>query len=399
MDEATKKLDEIQRAFDEFKSKNDSVIAEEVKKGTADVVRKEEVDRINDAITALTSEMKSIEAKANRPGAGDSGLTAEQEEHKAAFNLFVKRGDERKLLELKTISVGTPAEGGYAVPEQIDRNIEKLERTLSPMRSICGQVSVSTPDYKKLVDINGTASGWVGETAARPATATPGLAEVAPSMGEVYANATATQQSLDDLMFDVEAWIANSVAEEFAIAEDIAFISGNGTNKPTGFLNGTPVATADSSRAFGVLQYVASGQAAAMPTSADTFIDIVHSMKSQYRNGAVWVTNTSVAASLRKYKDTTNQYLWQPSIQAGQPSLFMGYGLIEDENMPAVAANAFSLAFGNFQRGYLIVDRIGTRMLRDPYTNKPHVQFYFTKRVGGKVVNSEAIKLLKIAAS
>ena len=210
----------------------------------------------------------------------------------------------------------------------------------------------------------------------------------------------ASEESLDDLFFDVENWLIISAAEAIAQGEGTAFVSGNGTNKPTGFLAGpAPVSTADAARAFGTLQYVPSGQAAAMPTSADTFYDVVYSLRARYRANARWVTNKLVLAAMRKYKDTTNQYLWQPSLVEGQPATFMGYGITEAEDMPAVGAGAFPIAFGDFKEGYLIADRVGMRITRDEITTPGYVKFYVRRRVGGKIRNSQAIKVLKIAAS
>lgn len=400
MEDIAKMLDAIQRTFEEFKSANDERL-KQVEKKAGDVITTEKVDRINAEITKLSDQLTDIQKKANRPGVGAEGLSPEAAEHKAAYLKWMRKGDDAGLAEIerKALNVGTPADGGYAVPEQVDSSIDKLVRDISPIRSIATVVTVGTPDYKRLFDINGTASGWVGETGARSATNTPQLAEVAPTMGEIYANPQATQTMLDDVFFNAEQWLAESVAEEFAQKEGAAFISGDGSNKPTGFLNGVPVATADASRAFGVLQYVASGQAAALPTSLDVLIDLVYALKAAYRTGAVFVMSKAVLGALRKYKDTTNQYLWQPSVQAGAPSQLMGYPVIEAEDMPAVGAGTFPIAFGNFRRGYTIVDRVGIRTLRDPLTNKPYIGFYTTKRVGGKVMNSEAIKLLKVAAS
>lgn len=388
------------KAWEEFKSSNEERIKAEAK-GVADVLFEEKAAKINGALDALGEQLKALEAKANRPGAGADGLSEAEAEHKAAYGNWMRKGVETGLAELeaKAFQIGVNADGGFAVPKVIDTAIVKKLVDISPVRQVAQVVQIGTSDYKKLADIGGTASGWVGETAARTATNTPQLAQIAPTMGELYANPQATQVMLDDTFFNAEQWLADSVAEEFARAEGAAFVSGNGTNQPTGFLAGTPVATADSGRAWGVLQYVASGGAAALPTSADKFIDIVHSLKAGYRQGAIWMTSKAVLGAMRQYKDSTNQYLWQPSVQAGQPSTFMGYGVVEAEDMPAVAANAFPLAFGNFGAGYLIVDRMGVRTLRDPYSNKPYVGFYTTKRVGGIVQNSEAIKLLKVATS
>lgn len=392
------------RAWEEFKSSNDERIKSEAK-GIADALFEEKGAKINAALDAIAEQIKQVEAKSNRPGAGLDGLNADEAEHKSAYNSWLRKGvgeSELAALEAKAFATNTNggADGGYAVPKVIDQAIVKKLIDISPVRQVATVVQVGTSNYKRLADIGGAASGWVGETAARNATNTPQLAEISPTMGELYANPQATQVMLDDVQFDAEAWLAASVAEEFARAEGAAFISGDGTNKPTGFLAGTPVATADATRAWGVLQFIASGAAAALPTTADKYIDVVHSLKAGHRQGAVWMTNKAVLASLRKIKadGATGDYLWQPSLQAGVPSTFLGFGVVESEDMPAVEANAFPVAFGNFGAGYLIVDRMGVRTLRDPYSNKPYVGFYTTKRVGGTVQNSEAIKLLKVAA-
>lgn len=378
-------------AFEQFKANNDAKIAAEVK-GKADALFDTKAAAINTALDDLGAKLRALETKAARPGAG-----AEQanEEYKSAFESWARSGDGER--ELKALQVGVGADGGFSVPTVIDSEINKLAVNISPVRSVAQVITIGTPNYSKLVDIAGTASGWVGETAARPATNTPQFAQVAPTMGTLYAFPQATQDSLEDSQFNLEAWLSASVAEEFARAEGAAFISGDGTNKPTGFTAGTPVATADGARAFGVLQFTASGGAAALPTSIDTYITLVHSLKAAYRAGAVFMTNKAVLGSFRTYKSTDNQYLWQPSVQAGMPSTFLGYPVIEAEDMAAVAANAFPVAFGNFRSGYLITDRRAMVTLRDPFSNKPYVGFYVTKRVGGKVQNSEAIKLLKCA--
>ena len=272
---------------------------------------------------------------------------------------------------------------------------------ISPIRSIAGQISVSTPDYHKLVNTRGTASGWVGEATARTETATAALAEVIPSMGEIYANPASTQQALDDLFFDVESWIAGEVATEFAVEEGLAFVSGDGTNKPKGFLDYTTAATADGVRAFGTIQHFATGVSAdyAATDPHEIFIDIAYGVKAGMRAGSRWVTNKATLAGIRKMKDGSGDLIWKAGLAEGQPQTLMGYPITEAEDMPDVAADSLSIAFGNFQRGYLIVDRIGTRSLRDPFTNKPYVHFYTTKRLGGAVIDSEAIKVIKFGLS
>ena len=391
MSDEIKGLIEAQgRAFEEFKSKNDAALA-----GKADAVVDAELKKLNAVLDDIGAKMREIEVKAARPGAG-SELDMRDAEYKGAFESWARTGEGER--ELKALQVGVGADGGFSVPTVIDNAIGKLSVNISPMRSVAQVISIGTPNYSKLVDVNGTTSGWVGETASRSATNTPQFAKIAPTMGTLYAFPQATQDSLEDSQFNLESWLAMSVVEEFARAEGAAFISGNGTDKPTGFLTGTPVATADATRAFGVLQFTAGGSASVMPTTLDPIITLIYSMKAAYRAGSVFMCSKAVVASLRTYKDSTGQYLWQPSVQAGVPATFMGYPVIEAEDMPAVAANAFPLAFGNFGTGYLIVDRRAAVTLRDPYSNKPYVGFYTTKRVGGIVQNSEAIKLLKISA-
>jgi HK97 family phage major capsid protein len=294
----------------------------------------------------------------------------------------------------------TGSAGGFALPEIIERAIARLSVDISPIRQIATVRTVGSPDYKELFDVNGAAFEWLGEAATRNQTNTPNLAEVEPTFGLASARPRASEESLDDLFFNVEQWLIESASEAIAAGEGVAFVSGNGTNRPTGFLAGpTPVTTTDASRAFGTLQYVASGGAAALPTSADTFVTMVYELRARYRANARWVTSKAVLSALRKYKDTTNQYLWQPSLSLQQPATFMGFPIVEAEDMPAVGASAFPLAFGDFREGYLIADRVGMRMTRDDVTLPGFVQFYIRKRVGGKIRNSQAIKLLKIAAS
>jgi HK97 family phage major capsid protein len=282
----------------------------------------------------------------------------------------------------------------------IERQIARLSVDISPIRQIATVRTVGSPDYKELFDIGGGGFEWVGEGDTRNQTNTPDLAEVAPTFGMASAKPQASEESLDDLFFNVEDWLVMSAAEAIAAGEGAAFIERQRHQEADRLPGGpAPVATADSARAFGTLQYIASGQAAAMPTSADTFYDLVYALRARYRANARWVTSKLVLAAMRKYKDSTGQYLWQNAVAAGEPATFMGYGVTEAEDMPAVAANAFPLAFGDFKEGYLIADRVGMRITRDEITTPGFVKFYVRKRVGGKLRNTQAIKLLKIAAA
>jgi HK97 family phage major capsid protein len=279
-------------------------------------------------------------------------------------------------------------------------------QAMSPMRGACNVITVGTGDYKKLVNIHGTGSGWVDEDDTRTATNTPQLAQVAAVMGEIYANPQATQTALDDIFFDAEGWLSQEIAEAFAIAEGTAFVTGNGTKKPKGFLAYTTSSDADSARAFGTVQYIATGSDGAFKTAtasvnqADDLITAIQAMKSGLRTGAAWMLNSATLATVRKWKAySTGDYIWQPGLQAGAPSSLLGYPVVENEDMPDVGSGTVPIALANWKRAYTIVDRIGIRTLRDPYTNKPYVGFYATKRVGGMLVDSNAIKLIKLSAS
>lgn len=318
---------------------------------------------------------------------------------KAAFvDGYLRRGSE---VELKSFSGAVAADGGYAVPKEIDAIIDATLKGISPIRAIANVVRVGSAGYRKLVTQNGVTSGWASETATRPETATPTFNEIVPSFGELYANPAATQAMLDDAAFDVEGWLASEIATEFAKAEGAAFVNGNGTNKPRGFLQAPTAVTSDATRPFGTLQYIASGAAGAFVASnpQDKLVELVHALRAPYRQGASWVMNASTLATIRKFKTTDGAFIWQAGMAAGQPDTLLGYPVVEAEDMPDIAANSLSIAFGNFKAGYLIAERTETNILRDPYSNKPYVHFYATKRLGGAVTNSEAIKVMKFAAS
>ncbi len=322
---------------------------------------------------------------------------ASQRAGSAAFEGFVRSG---ATVEMKAFTGVTGDAGGFAVPSEIDATIDAVLKGISPIRSIANVVKVGSAGYRKLVTTGGTPSGWAAETDARPGTATPVFVEIAPPMGELYANPSASQAMLDDAAFDVEEWLAGEIAMEFAKAEGAAFVAGSGVGRPKGFLTQPTAATGDATRAFGTLQYLPSGAAgdfAANPQ--ERLIDLVQSLRGPYRQGASFVMNASTLARIRKFKTSDGAFVWAPSLAAGQPATLLGYPVVEAEDMPDIGANALSIAFGNFKAGYIIAERSETAILRDPYSNKPFVNFYATKRVGGCVTNSEAIKLMKFAVS
>lgn len=311
---------------------------------------------------------------------------------------WLRKGGEADT-ETKAATIAVAPKGGVAVPITIDGVIDAVLLAESPIRSIAQIVDVGSANYRKLITTGGVISGWVSETAGRPETGTPDFAEIAPPMGELYANPAASQAMLDDAMFDVEAWLGAEIGREFARAEGVAFVSGDGTNKPRGFLAGPTSAADDTTRAFGTLQFVTSGAAGALATvnPQDRLIDLVHALAAPYRQGASWVMNASTLARIRKMKDADGAFLWQPSLTADQPATLLGYPVVEAAAMPDIAADSLSIAFGNFRAGYLITQRRETVVLRDPFSNKPFVHFYATKRVGGAVVDSRAIKLMKFS--
>ena len=311
-------------------------------------------------------------------------------------NAYLRQGREA---EIKSISGVTPADGGYAVPQEIDAMIAAELKEISPIRQIAQVVQVGSAGYRKLIATGGVASGWVGEGDGRPETATPSFAEIAPPSGDLYANPAASQNMLDDVGFDLESWLASEVAMEFARAEGAAFVNGSGSDQPLGFLSSPTSLSGDAVRPFGSLQYIGSGDNAGFDANPEArMIDLVHTLKAGHRQGASWVMNSATLSEVRKLKTSDGAFLWQPGIVEGQPDRLLGYPVIEAEDMPDIANGNSPIAFGNFRAGYLIAERSATQVLRDPFTNKPFVHFYATKRVGGQVLDSAAIKLLTIEA-
>jgi HK97 family phage major capsid protein len=361
----------------------------------------EALETQDEDVAALKAEMAALKMRVDAQALAGArpALSGAKSEASPFVERYLRKGLEAGV-ELKALSGASDAAGGYAMPEELDQQIDRTLTTISPIRAIANVVRVGSAGYRKLVTTGGTPSGWVGETDGRPETDTPDFLEIAPPFGDLYANPAASQTMLDDAAFDVEAWLASEIAVEFARAEGAAFVSGTGVNQPKGFLAAANSEEADGVRAFGTLQYLKSGAAGAFPASdpQDKLIDLVQKLRAPYRQGAVFVMNSSTAARIRKFKTDDGAFLWQPGLVSGQPDTLLGYPVVEAENMPDIAANALAVAFGNFKAGYLIAERAETQILRDPFTNKPFVHFYATKRIGGQVMNSEAIKLLKFAA-
>lgn len=380
-------------AFEAFKQTNDERLDQIEQRMSADVITEEKLTRINETLDELA-------LKANRPSL-ETPANTETTKHKSAFNTYIRHGDHQQLrqIEAKALSISSDPDGGYLVPEETENAIMRSLQDVSPIRAISGVRKVSSSVYKKPFSISGPGTGWVGETDARPETTTPTLAELSFPTMELYAMPAATSSLLDDAAVNIDEWIAEEVNLAFAEQEGTAFVSGDGVNKPKGFLDYTMVA--NDSWTWGNLGYIATGTAGDFDSTnpSDNLIDLIYSIKSGYRANAHWVMNRATQAEIRKIKDADGNYIWRPGDRAGASPTLMNHPIAESEDMPDMATDSFSIAFGDFRRGYLIVDRQGIRILRDPYSSKPYVLFYTTKRVGGGVQDFEALKFLKFGTS
>jgi HK97 family phage major capsid protein len=392
--------DDMMQAFEAFKEANDLRLAEIERRMSADALTDEKVERIGAALDRTKARLDELTLKARRPALSRDEQAA-PDERKLAFDTYVRKGETAGLaaLERKSMSIASDADGGYLVPEETEAEIGRLLGQASPIRAIAGVRQVSSALYKKPFAISAAATGWAGETTSRPETNAPTLAELQFPAAELYAMPAATQALLDDAVVDLDRWIAEEVQAAFAEQETLAFVSGNGTNKPKGFLDYTKVA--DASWEWAKIGYVVTGASGAFAASnpSDKLIDLVYALKSGYRQNAQWVMNRRTQAAIRKLKDADGNYLWQPAATAAAKASLMNFPITEAETMPDIAADSYSAAFGDFRQGYLIVDRVGVRILRDPYMAKPYVLFYTVKRVGGGVQNFEAIKLLKFGTA
>jgi len=429
-------IQQFNETWHEFKKANDERISAVEKTGVDGSEAKAKVEAIETKMAKLDelqARLEKAEIKLDTPDFSRGEGDKKELEHVRSFEKYirsVRQGNKDGDLDLKgellqrekAVSIGTTTAGGHAVPEVISRMIDKKLLDISVMLPLVKTVNVGTSDYKELVDVRGSTSGWVGESGYSPdmtraETSTPSLQQVAPTFGIVYAYPKATEESLQDIFFDVQSWLVDAAAEDFDKAIGAAIISGNGTNKPTGFLNGTPVDENDEdaspTRPFGILQYIPTGKAGALPSAfnlnsspqitavqGDFLITTVYKLKAGYRANARWLMNKSTLASVRKFRDADGMYLWQPSMQSGQPSSLLGYPVSEMEDMPNVGSNTFPIAFGDFRAGYTFCNRVGTSLtIDDNITTPGYVKFYIRRRVGGKLRNDDAIKLVKCAAT
>lgn len=401
MEEIKQLLEQQGRAFEEFKRVNDERLKAIEGKGFAPADLEEKVNTLNAELNRLGKDLTEVAKKANRPAAGQDAGSPEAAEHKSAFERYFRKGDETGLAaaERKAMQIGVDPDGGFLVPVEVESAIDRVAGATVAMRRLATVRTIGANSYKKTVVTSGAAGGWIGETEDSAETGTPKIGELEFAAHKMFAEPWATNDLLEDAVIDIGAWLADEVGMTFEELEGAAFIGGSGIKRPRGLLAYDTVA--NSNYSWGKLGYIASGAAGAFAASnpSDQLIDLVHALKSKYRNGAAFLMNDLTLAAVRKFKDSNGQYLWQPSLQAGAAGMLLGYAVETDDNMPDLAANSLSIAFGDFKRGYLIVDRRGVALIRDNLTKKGYTKFHTTKRVGGGVQNFEAIKLMKFAAS
>lgn len=421
---------DLGRAFESFKEANDLRIKQIETKGAADPLTEDKVNRLNQEISRTQEivdfsrkRMDQLETTIKRSPVGEnkndefaeavnfmrsrkglvdaSGVDLDAyRSYKSALRGYLRKNNAGSGPdEIKALSVGSDPDGGYWVTPDMSGRITSLVHETSPMRKVANIVTIGTDALEGTNDLDEATTGWVGETASRSETAAPEIGEWRIPVHEQYAEPRVTQKLLDDAQFDVEEWLAGKIADKLSRMENTAFVNGNGNKKPRGFLtyaHGVP-----SKSAWDVIEQVASGGSGVFDTTdpGDRLINLVFKLKANYRENAVFMMKRSTMAEVRKLKDGNENYLWQPDFVARQGGTLLGYPVIEAEDMPEMAANSLSIAFGDFKAGYQIVDRMGVRILRDAFTAKPFVKFYTTKRVGGDVTNFEAIKLMKFASS
>jgi HK97 family phage major capsid protein len=397
-------VDQLGRVVETFKHDNDERLLK-LEKKNGDVLLDEKVDRINAEVTRLQDKVSGFSTALRRPASSKEALTApEASEHKQAFLRYMTKGVEGDLarLESKAMSVISDPDGGYAVPAEISTRIVNRQFDTTPMRQLATVMTVHSDAIEMLRDTNDADAQWLGELDSRPDTEPGQFGRVRIGVFELHAQPKATQKLLDDAHLNMEEWLTNKIASRFSRRENAAFVNGDGVAMPRGFATYPTAALGDDARTWGTFEHVASGVAGAFAASnpSDAIITLMHKLRAGYLPKASWLMPRAVAEAIRKFKEsTTNAYIWQPGLQAGQPAALLGYPVYMGEDMPVMGANSLSLAFGNFAEAYTIVDRIGLRILRDPFTAAPFVKFRCSKRVGGDVTNFEAIKFLKFAAS
>lgn len=382
-------LAELQTSFNEFKAAQDEKLAAKAD----DAVLNEKIERINEGMSDLEASIEDAQRRLSASSLGAGDLGPSDPEHVDQIKAYMRKGAEPTVQAAMT--EGTDADGGFLVPVEWDRTITDKLKQRSPIRDNAQVITTTRRGFSRVYNDGVIGSGWVGETAARPETTTPGLTTLQFDTGELYANPAVSQRMLDDAGFDLEGWLADEVDGEFAIQENIAFLSGDGSNKPFGVLTYVTGGANAAKHPFGAI--TATNAASSTALDADEIIEMAYSLPTERQANAQFFLNRSTLKDIRTLKDGQGNYLWQPSYVAGEPSTLLGYQVVEVPGMPAPTTGQIPILFGDMEMTYLVVDRIGTTILRDPFTNKPFVHFYTTKRVGGGVQNPEYMKALKMA--
>lgn len=417
--EAAAMIATFNKTFADFKVENDTRL-KELEKGINDPIQADKVNKINISLDEVRAEITKIMEKFAANDLAGSGATSDIQAQAKAFSktvghdvsaedlgkyangldAYMRVGAEnRRFSDVRNLmEVGSDPAGGYTVtPDMSGRIIKKIFET-SPARQLFSVMSIGTDAVEGLIDRDDLDTGWVGEKQARPETGTPDLGKWRIDVHEQYAMPKVTQKLLDDSSFDIESWLSARVADKFARVENTATFSGDGVNKPRGILTYTTAATADATRAWQVFEHIAAGGTAGI-TNTDFLINLVMALKAAYRTGANWTMNRKTLGYIRTLKDGNGNYLWQPDFGQRQGGTLLGYDIVEAEDMPDIASNALSVGFGNFKAAYQIVDRMGIRVLRDPYTEKGFVKLYTTKRIGGDALDFDAAKFMKFSVS
>lgn len=409
--EIKRQLSSFGSALTAFQEKMDGELKQMKRTGTVDPITKQEIDRLTEALTQQKSVVDEMRLELQRPTRelDEKGvpLSETEQKHRQLFTeWFCKGRSEAELAEFeqKQLSVGSDPDGGMTVPETMDSTIDRVVTEISDMRTICRVVNVTSASWSTRTGMGGATGGWVAEKDTRPETDTPTLETRSIPVHELYAMPSATQSLLDDSAMDIPGWLGEEVGIEFARMEGEAFINGNGATRPRGILQYPTVA--EASWAWGSIGYTATGvdgdwaDSSSDPGAETTnIVDLVYSLKKAFRRNARYLCNRATVGSLMKLRDADGRQLWASGLQLGQPDRLMNYPITEMEDMPDIGSDAFALAFGDFRRAYTVVNRIGTRVLRDPFTSKPNVLFYTTRRLGGGLINYEAVKFLKFGTS
>lgn len=396
------KLDQLGSAWEEFKKANDARLEAIEKKGFAPADYTEKLGKINSDLDSLGKSLAEVQIIAQRPNGGAKGDRAEDLEHKQRFAQFLRKGDDSGLrdVERKAMNSTSDPDGGFLVTAEMEAAIDRVVPVVSAMSRLARVVTIGTRSWQTRVKKSGMALAWVAEGGTAGETTEPTYARVEIVVHPAEVEPWVYNETLEDADINLAADLANEAGIGFAEGEGAAFITGSGVGRPMGIMSATPVANA--SYAWGSVGYIPSGKSAAFASvaPADKLLDLQHSLKQQYRPGATWLMSDATLNTVRQFKDSSGAYyLWQPDTTAGFGGRLLGSPVEVDDNMAAVAANSYSLAYGNFARAYTIVRRTGTSLIRDNVTAKGTTKFNFRRRVGGGITNYEAVKFMKFATS